>query len=905
VLAAAPDPCLEGRVVDASGAPIGGARISVSNHHGTPVQETVVEPAGTFRICGLPTGSYHLGVSASGFAPSEQSLQVGNAAGIVRIMLAVEPVHAQVTVSATRGSVENVVTAPQLVTVQDKEQFRDHPMVNLGAVLAANPGTMVQETTYGQVSPHLRGLTGYQTLFLIDGIRFNTSTFRAGPNQYLAYIQPSQVETVETILGPAGATYGSDSLGGTIDVLTLDPRFGSDAKWEVHGDVNAMGSTADLSGMSSALVSVGNKRISETFGASGQRVNDLRAGGGLDSRNVFTRYFGLSPNQLQDLEGDRLRETAFSQYGVHSKLAVRPAADQSLTFWYQRSELMGVRQYREQRGGPGRLQSRTDPQSLDFLYARYEKLNVGLLDSVSGTFSLNRQVDGFVRQGLRFTDPIQTDYFRVNSLGYSGQGTTHLGSRQALVFGGEIYDEHIDSTRFFFDPVRSLRTQDRAQYPNGSLYRTSGLFVQNTSELVPGRLRAVLGTRFTSIGFHSFADRNLNAQGRPLGVVDASRSFNDLTFNASLAWQVTQHLGVHALVGRGFRAPNLNDIGSIGVTTLGYDIPVEAAIAAGALMGADSSEGSASTGKLARRLGAERLFNYELGVRFDSRKLYARVHLFDAELLDPIVGRTLLFPADQVPTAIAGTAVTPIAPSAIQQQQGVVAVQTALSPRAVKTSVNDGHTRYYGIESLVRYSFSSRLVAQGNYTYLTGHELYPNRPLRRLPPQMGYLSLRYVPSRPNLWLELAGRFAGAQTRLNGADIDDDRIGASRRRRDIADFFRGGIAGNYIDAGADGTLGNADDIFSPTGESLRQIQDRVLPLGATIQGVTVANDGTRVPLFLRTDGWFSLDLRGGVPVGERLSFLFGVLNMMDTNYRVHGSGVDSPGISGFVGVRYIF
>ena len=137
--------------------------------------------------------------------------------------------------------------------------------------------------------------------------------------------------------------------------------------------------------------------------------------------------------------------------------------------------------------------------------------------------------------------------------------------------------------------------------------------------------------------------------------------------------------------------------------------------------------------------------------------------------------------------------------------------------------------------------------------------------------------------------------SGAQTRLSGGDRDDERIGASYRRSDLAAFFRGSRVGAFA----------ANGRFIPTGETLLEIQNRVLPLSAVIKGVRVADDNSRVPLYLSTSGWTVLKVRGGVPVGERWQLNAALENLLDRNYPYHGSGVDAPGFNAWWSLRVIF
>lgn len=858
---------IQGMVEDETGSSVSGVQVEVFTAAGTKVGGAVSGPDGRYAIdAGWP--GLRLRALMKGFARFETVAEAGEQ----RIRLRPAAVNTSITVTETPGQAGNPTELTAVTFVAAKDRLAERPASTLGHALEQEPSVLVQQTGPGQVSPFLRGLTGYQVLNLIDGVRFNNSTFRSGPNQYLALVEPSQAERVEGMLGPSGAQYGSDGLGGTIQVLTEPVRFVDDAGWTAHGEVSLAAEAADLGAGAGGEVSFGSRRVWMLLGAGGYRHNTMRTGGGEDSRNALFRYFGLEPGMIRQLIGDRIPDTAWSRAGAQAKFAWRPADRHVISGWYQRGSLMGIKNVKDLWSGLGRLQADFSPQTLDLGYLRWEGLRLLSFDSMSARFSVNRQVDGNQRRNLRLTDSLIEEDNRVLVQGYAWQGVTHLGSHTALTVGTEYYGERVSSSRL------TNSTPGRPLYPDGSEYGTFGAAVQGATEL--GRqLRAGYGVRFTRIGYS-------NPANPAFGTPESSQSFRDWTWNANLLWKANRFWGLHAGAGRGFRAPNLNDLGAIGLNDLGYEIPVAEAAASQPLLADSAGEGALSKGVPARALTVESLLNVEAGLRLNFDRVEARIQVFNAQLEDPIVRRTLLFNRSNAPSQLAGLPVTVIQPTAAQAAQGVVTVATAFDPRAVKAFVNDGRAVYRGIESLLRWRISSQWSFRATYSYLGGHEMDPNRNHRRLSPQLGNAALRYAGSR-GWWLEAGFLAAGPQTRLSGGDRDDERIGASRSRNDIASFFNGARIAPYLDA---------QRRFAPTGETLEQIQNRVLP--------GIANN-VRVPLYTSTAGWLTPEIRGGLPLGERWSLMAAITNLLDRNYRVHGSGLDGPGLSAYARLLFTF
>ena len=148
-----------------------------------------------------------------------------------------------------------------------------------------------------------------------------------------------------------------------------------------------------------------------------------------------------------------------------------------------------------------------------------------------------------------------------------------------------------------------------------------------------------------------------------------------------------------------------------------------------------------------------------------------------------------------------------------------------------------------------------------------------------------YLKLRYsVAATARYWVEPILHVVGEQTRLSTLDLEDRRTGATRTRTNIRNFFyNGATVRGWVAPGPDGVAGTADDVLTVTGETLAQVQNRVLGhghVGAALHVGPRLHDG-------RPSAAASASARG-------TSSSFEFENLTDENYRGIAWGLDAPG-----------
>ncbi|TXT32546.1 MAG: TonB-dependent receptor [Chitinophagaceae bacterium] len=127
----------------------------------------------------------------------------------------------EVIVTATKTQ-ESIIQIPYAVSKINAAYIQDFMFRSTPEALMGSTGIFVQKTNHGGGSPFVRALTGNQNLLMIDGIRLNNATYRYGPNQYFNTIDLYNVGSIEIARGTGSVQYGSDAMGGVIQVFTKE-----------------------------------------------------------------------------------------------------------------------------------------------------------------------------------------------------------------------------------------------------------------------------------------------------------------------------------------------------------------------------------------------------------------------------------------------------------------------------------------------------------------------------------------------------------------------------------------------------------------------------------------------------------------------------------------------------------
>lgn len=880
-------PGISGLVRDQAGAWVAGAEILLLDPRTGTERRTRTDAGGAFAFGRLRSGQYVLRITAAGFEPKEINFVVpadgADAADDLLIVLEIAPTRVTVTAEVgRRATLENV---PQAVSIVGPEAIAERAPAVLAQAGREEAGLNVQRTSPTLGAIVVRGLTGKNVVHYIDGIRYTNAAQRGGINTFFNLNEPTNLQAIEILRGPNAAQYGSDSLGGTVNLITRQPVYGeTESEW--HGEFSAGANTADRSFGGGATVSYGTGRLGGYVNLAGRRAGTIRPAGGIDTHSALTRFLGLPSTILYK----RLPGTGFTQYGGAAHLDYAPAEDRQFVFHYQRSQQDDGQRFDHLLGGNGNLIHDLRNLMLDFGYVRFIRANLPGLDTFSLAVSYNSQREERVRQDGQ-GDPlaeISHQYERTSVLGVSFFLDRELPGRNSFLLGGDFYHEKINSPAFTVDPATGTARLSRPRIPDEGRFDSGGVFVQNGWNAIPDRLRITGALRY------SVAEYTARAADAP--IVGGERLWGDDRlrvgdFSGRIGAVTRLGRGLRAVFNysRGFRYPSMTDLGTLGLTGDGYEVDFAASSRLGGTLGTTAGLDAADTGIPVSEQRSEISHNFDAGLRLQNRRWSAEFTAFRLDLNETIVKQALILPPGAVGRFLGDQPIVRQLPS------GVVFVPVSSDPVLVRANYTDA--RLFGLESALTADLTEAVGFRGNFTFIRAEDKETGEPPSiegGTPPPTGFLGLRYAPPARRFWIEAFANFAFRQDRLSSLDLRDRRTGATRSRRQIARFFRNGACVYGLTGNPDGVCGTGDEnILLPTGETLAEVQNRVL------------GTADSAPLYTSLPGYFLFNLRGSIAFGDRSRVFIAFENIFDRPFRHPSWGVDGAGRSLLIRYRYVF
>ncbi|MBX3173699.1 MAG: TonB-dependent receptor [Gemmatimonadaceae bacterium] len=401
-----------------------------------------------------------------------------------------------------------VLDAPQPVAVLGGAELRRAQGAAVGELLEQLPGVRSLSMTTGIGKPVIRGLTHNRIVTLDNGQRTETQQWG---HDHSPNVETANAEQVEVIKGPASVLYGSDALGGVVNVIAPAMPSARGESPFLRGTLTTAYNTNVMGPDATIRLEAAREGLGARLALTGRSTGDMRAPTG-PLRNTENRTGNV--------------DAALGYAAATGKLSLR----------YARRE--------------ERIEIFDDPVTVPG-YTGYQRLTTdrGTLEAerwLSPALRLQTQlgVESNFRREFAASDASD---ITLGLLVNTATGFVHLHhDRLGPLAGGTIGVFAMDS-RFEKRGLTSL-------IPNS---RSRGLAVYALEHLERGRLRGTIGARWDV--------RDLSIEDdAELGLSADAQSRSAVTGSAGVSYRLTPVASLVASVGRGFRAPAAPDLYAYG-----------------------------------------------------------------------------------------------------------------------------------------------------------------------------------------------------------------------------------------------------------------------------------------------------------------------------------------------------
>ncbi|MGY5352131.1 TonB-dependent receptor [Wenyingzhuangia sp. IMCC45533] len=618
----------------------------------------------------------------------------------------------------------------EIITKKSQEYISPQTSADL---LANVPGVRVQKSQLGGGSPVIRGMESNRVLLVIDGVRLNNAIYRTGHLQNSITISPFVLERTEVVFGPASVTYGSDALGGVVHFYTKKLNYSNSLVFK--NDVFTRYSSANHEKSFGYSNYASHKKWASFSSISYSSFDDLRIGKNRKhgyknwgkvfqySKNTEDSFFqNSSKNENPNIQ----KNTAYRQLDILQKLMFPVSKNINLvlnTQFSKSSDIPNFGKLNDEQGGALKFAEwRYGPQQRLLLSSqlKFKDHQFSLLQNGVVTLAYQNVLESRINRQFnslnRVTRKEKVDIFSLNSDFY--KSLSKKGNRK-LFYGFELIHNNVDSKakgeELVINGNRILGLQNTftpdTRYPDGGSTYTSAAVYSSYRQKLNKKHTLNTGLRYTGTLLKAKWNNNVSV---PIPDNQITLRNSAITGSVGYIYKPNHQNKISFVLSRGFRSPNVDDIGKIRSKSGKITVPNS-------------------------RLEPEHLYSGEFGYQLSSKdkkfKLSTNGYY---TLLDNYISRS--------PSSEFGTEIT---------FDGDV-----FTDENILANNNQNQAYIYGGTLGFSWEVLKHLKTNASITYTKGATHQTNEPLSSIPPTFGNMTVGWYQKKYNFALEY--RFALAK-----------------------------------------------------------------------------------------------------------------------------------------------
>jgi hemoglobin/transferrin/lactoferrin receptor protein len=476
----------------------------------------------------------------------------------------------------SKNIVQRVVALTDKVLLQQQANTAD--------ILTASGQVFVQKSQAGGGSPVVRGFEASRVLLMVDGVRMNSAIFRAGHLQNIITVDNMILDRVEINYGPSSTMYGSDALGGVVNLFTKQPQLyksnlvSKNTPWKINGNLLYRYGNGQNENRQHIDVNIANNKWAYLTSFTNSSFGDMRQGNKrLAAYPDFgKRLFYVVRENNTDVVKDNSTSvniqklSGYTQTDLLQKVLFKPNDNTEHLLNVQFSNSSNINRYdrltETSKGLPVYSEWYYGPQVRNMIGYKLTKSNLnGYFQKFTSNVNYQHLEESRITRRFKSNNKDyrfeEVDMFGVNL------DLLHQGKYSELHVGVESYYNKVGSTAYRNNIANNVRSAITTRYSDGPTNMANyALYAQHT-QFLKGNWVLNSGLRLNNVQLNAnFKDTAL----MHFPFTDANQNNTAITGNLGLAYNGADGFRVAFGASSGFRAPNVDDLTKVFDTKTGY-----------------------------------------------------------------------------------------------------------------------------------------------------------------------------------------------------------------------------------------------------------------------------------------------------------------------------------------------